>query len=195
VPRRGLPIYAGPNLYTQTITEVNTVKEKMMANLEQYRAVLDDLMKQRTQLQFKIGEIDSAVSALRRLMPIEDISPVRDAQQPLPIIQNGRYSGMSTRWAILMLLSEDATRPLSTGEIAEALQAGGIASSARNFAGNVSAVLSGMNHEKNEVIAGSNGWSISENGKNAWIHIKAARAAKKITGGLSSSEYQQPSLQ
>ena len=166
-----------------------------MANLEQYRAVLDDLMKQRTQLQFKIGEIDSAVSALRRLMPTENIAPVKDVQQPLPIIQNGRYSGMSTRWAILMLLSEDATRPLSTGEIAEALQAGGIASSARNFAGNVSAVLSGMNHEKNEVIAGTNGWAISENGKNAWIHIKAARVAKKITGGLSSSEYQQPSLQ
>jgi len=172
------------------------MKEKTMANLEQYRAVLDDLMKQRNQLQFRIGEIDSAVSALRRLMPDEEIVIEKDSQQPLPIVVHGRYADMSTRWAILALLAEDATRPLTTGEIADALRAGGMISSSRNFAGNVSAVLSGMNHEKKEVVAGPHGWSISENGKNAWIHIKATREHKKqFTETSSPTEPQQPSLQ
>lgn len=173
------------------------MKEKMMANLEQYRAVLDDLMKQRNQLQFRIGEIDSALSALRRLMPVEEMLAEKDSQQALPIVHHGRYAAMSTRWAILQLLAEDAQGPLATGEIANALQAGGMTSSARNFAGNVSAVLSGMNHEKNEVIAGPNGWVISENGKNAWIHIKAIRQNKKaFTAETSTSnEFPQPSLQ
>ncbi len=55
---------------------------------------------------------------------------------------------------MLALLAEDANGPLTTGEIADALQAGGMISNARSFASNVSAVLSGMNHEKKEVIAG-----------------------------------------
>jgi len=153
-------------------------------------------MKQRNQLQFKIGEIDSAVSALRRLMPTEEISVEKDNQQVLPIVHNGRYAGISTRWAILELLSEHANRPLTTGEIAEALKAGGMTSSARNFAGNVSAVLSGMNHEKKEVASGTSGWVISENGKNAWIHIKASRERKAhLTETFAPIEPLQPSLQ
>lgn len=173
------------------------MKEKTMANLEQYRAVLDDLMKQRNQLQFRIGEIDSAVAALRRLMPEEEIVVARDSQQALPIVHHGRYADMSTRWAILSLLSEHANGPLTTGEIADALRAGGMTSAARNFAGNVSAVLSGMNHEKGEVISGTNGWTISDNGKNAWIHIKAIRENKKnfTETSPSSTEPRQPSLQ
>jgi hypothetical protein len=151
------------------------MKEKNMANTEQYRAVLDDLMKQRAQLSFRITEIDSAVAALRRLMPVEEITVPKNSQPSLPMVENGKYAGMGVRWAILALLTEDATSPLTTGQIADALQAGGMTSNAKSFAGNVSAVLSGMNHDKGEVIAGSNGWEISEKGRNAWIHIKATR--------------------
>ena len=153
------------------------MKEKMMANTEQYRAVLDDLMKQRAQLSYRIGEIDTAVAALRRLMPTENIEPpaVGQAQPSLPMVATGKYVGMGVRWAILSLLTEDATSPLTTGQIADALQAGGMTSNAKSFSGNVSAVLSGMNHDKQEVVSGSDGWSISEKGRNAWIHIKATR--------------------
>jgi hypothetical protein len=171
------------------------MREKIMANKEQYRAVLDDLMKQRSELQYKIGEIDSAVSALRRLMPNEPITTEKSSQQVLPIEGQGRYFGMSTRWAILWLLSEDATAPMTTGEIADALQAGGMLSTARSFAGNVSAVLSGMNHEKGEVLSGPNGWAISEKGKSAWIHIKASRERKALIESSSPNGPQQPSLQ
>jgi hypothetical protein len=170
-----LPEYAGPNLCTKITTEGHKMKEKNMANTEQYRAVLDDLMKQRAQLSFRITEIDSAVAALRRLMPPEEISAPKNSQPSLPMAESGKYTGMGVRWAILALLTEDATSPLTTGQIADALQAGGMTSNAKSFSGNVSAVLSGMNHDKQEVVSGSDGWSISEKGRNAWIHIKATR--------------------
>jgi hypothetical protein len=178
-----------PNLYTEITTGVLNMKEKMMANLDQYRAVLEDLMKQRNQLQFRIGEIDTAVAALRRLMPEEEPTPSKDSQQTLPIIPNGRYAGMSTRWAVLALLAEDAVAPMSTSQIAEALQAGGITSNGKSFAGNVSAVLSGMYRERKEVVSSTNGWTISENGRQAWIHIKPLRMAKLAnpSGHVSSN--------
>ncbi len=172
------------------------MKDKNMANLGQYRAVLDDLFKQRSELQFKIGEIDAAVAALTRLMPPDEPSRAKDSQQVLPISSSGKFSGMSTRWAVLCLLSEDATGPMNTGQIAETLQANGMASSAKSFAGNVSAVLSGMNHDRGEVIATTEGWIISEKGKNAWIHIKASRERKtQLTEASLPIEQQQPFVQ
>jgi hypothetical protein len=155
------------------------MKENNMANLEQYRAVLEDLLKQKDQLKFRIGEIDSAVAALRRLMPAEEIAARKDIQTPLPITVNGKYSGMSNRWAILSLLAEDATSPLSTGDIADALLAGGITSEGKSFSGNVSAVLSKMNHDRKEIVSRSQGWIITEVGKQAWIAIKASRERKQ----------------
>lgn len=172
------------------------MKEKNMANLDQYRAVLDDLMKQRNEYAFKIGEIENAVAALRRLMPTEGISSPKDSQQSLPIVPNGKYAGMSTRWAVLNLLSEDASSPLTTGQIAEALVTGGMISGAKSFAGNVSAVLSGMNHDKQEVTSGPNGWEITDKGKNAWIHIKASREWKAAAQhGHSSNAPELPVVQ
>jgi len=155
-------------------------KEKTMANQEQYRAVLDDLLKQRAELHYKVGEIEAAVSALRKLMPDTDIPTQTPRQLPLAV-QAGKYLGMSVRWGILCLLNEDATQPLSTGELANALQAGGITTNGKNFAGNVSAVLSEMNRVKREVSSTDAGWVITEIGKQAWIHAKALRARQSPT--------------
>ena len=151
-----------------------------MANLEQYRAVLEDLVKQKNELQFKIGEIDAAVSALRRLMPIEEQPRQKDLQQSLPMVKHGRYSEMSVRWAILALLAEEAEGPLSTGQIAIKLIEGGVTSESRHFGANVSAVLSKMNHERKELESSPDGWRITEAGKTAWIHIKASREQKQF---------------
>jgi hypothetical protein len=40
------------------------MKKKIIPNFELYRGVLEDLIKQKNQLQFRIGEIDSALAAL-----------------------------------------------------------------------------------------------------------------------------------
>jgi hypothetical protein len=163
-------------------------KGENMANKEQYRAVLEDLFKQRSQLQFKIGEIEAALAALRRLMPAEEIVESKP-EEPQPTLQGttiGKYAGMGVRWAILRLLSEDAVKPMPTGEIADTLQNGGITSGSKNFAANVSAVLSDMNRIRGEVIwdAEGKGWTISEKGKEVWIHIKASQTRNQ--GAISS---------
>jgi hypothetical protein len=161
---------------------VDQKKEDFMSQIEHYRAVLDDLQNQRNVLQYRIKEIDTAITSLHRLIPNE----AKD-ELPTPAMPNiqradvpqGKYAGMSVRWAILNLLAEDATAPMATGDIAEALLKGGIVSKGKSFSGNVSAVLSGMNHDRQEVVFQGDGWVITETGKSAWTHISAKRQAEK----------------
>lgn len=158
-------------------------KEEYMANLEQYRAVLEDLIKQRNLLEFKIGEIDNAINALKRLMPADEVAVPKHAE-PQPVLTGlpGKYTGMGVRWAILNLLAEDAVYPMGSTAIANALQQGGMTSTAKNFRGNVSAVLSDMNLKRGEVeSAPGSRWKISQKGKEAWIHIKASRNRSSAT--------------
>ncbi len=85
----------------------------------------------------------------------------------------GSYSGLSTRWAILYLLAENSSEALGRAEIAKALTEGGITSTARSFASNVSAVLSGMANERNEVEqVGSGGFQITAHGRDVWEGVK-----------------------
>jgi hypothetical protein len=169
------------------------MKEKNeMANTEQYRAVLDDLMKQRDLLQFKVREIDTAVAALRRLMPIEEVPAPRDVQLTMDIA-TGKYADMSVRWSILNLLAEDALGPMGTAQIANALEIGGITTKGKNFSANVSAVLSDMGKVRGEVTSTPNGWAITPTGRESWIHAKAARE-RKATAATQES-FDAPTLQ
>jgi hypothetical protein len=169
---------------------VNQKKEEFMSQIEHYRAVLEDLQKQRNEYRLKINEIEQAMASLHRLIP-EDAKPglpppaYTNGSKPQVSQANGRYGGMSVRWAILNLLSEFAIGPMTTGEIAIALRAGGITSEAANFAGNVSAVLSVMANKKGEVQTVNNGWTISPIGKQAWAHIRGKRESQQVM--LSSS--------
>jgi hypothetical protein len=160
---------------------VDRKKEEFMNQAEHYRAVLADLQKQRELHQFKIAEIDKAVASLHRLIPDdakEELPAPNYSNIPVnPAVKTGRFSGMGVRWAVLNLLSEVATGPMSTGEIAAALKDGGVHSEAAKFAGNVSAVLSVMCRQKGEVTASGNGWTISAIGRQAWAHIRAKREA------------------
>lgn len=162
---------------------VDQKKEDFMSQIEHYRAVLDDLQKQKNLAQFRIVELDNAMSALRRLIPedAKDALPAQITIKPAVTIVHGKYAGMSVRWAILNLLAEDASHPLSTGEIAVALQQGGITSSGKSFSGNVSAVLSDMGRVRGEVSSTDAGWIITEIGKSAWAHISAKRREQQLT--------------
>lgn len=159
--------------------------EEKMATIEQYRAVLDDLLLQRNHYQFRITEIESGIAALRRLMPHEQSQVAKPRQEPLLNVAEGKYAGMSVRWGILELLTEDATGPMTTGQIADALRAGGTKSDGKNFASNVSAILSDMNRVRGEVESGPEGFTITASGRNAWIHIKPSRDAKRANSPSS----------
>ena len=138
-----------------------------MSQVEYYRAVLDDLQNQRNVLQYRIKEIDTAITSLHRLIPEGANNEVRTPTMtnvPSAVVPQGKYAGMSVRWAVLNLLAEDATAPMTTGDIADALlraaeSLAGATSFTREY---VSAVLSGMNHDRHEVSAGENGWVITE---------------------------------
>jgi hypothetical protein len=161
---------------------VEQKKEDFMSQIEHYRAVLDDLQKQRNEFQYRIKEIDTAITSLHRLIPeaakSELPTPAMPSVQSATVPQ-GKYAGMSVRWAILNLLAEDAIAPMTTGDIADALLKGGILTTGKSFSGNVSAVLSGMNHDRSEVTASENGWVITPNGRSAWTHISAKRQAQQ----------------
>src|SRR5258708_31384206 len=98
---------------------VDRKKEDFMSQIEHYRAVLADLQGQRDLHQLKITEIDKAMSSLQRLIPNDAKDEIPSANYnnaPSAInVRHGKYSGMSVRWAILNLLNEDATAPMSTG--------------------------------------------------------------------------------
>jgi hypothetical protein len=68
---------------------------------------------------------------------------------------------------------------MGTAEIAAALREGGITSSANNFTGNVSAVLSVMANKKGEIQSFENKFVISPTGKQAWAHIRALRQTRQ----------------
>lgn len=168
---------------------VDRKKEDFMSQIEHYRAVLADLQGQRDLHQLKITEIDKAMSSLQRLIPNDAKDEIPSANYnnaPSTInVRPGKYSGMSVRWAILNLLNEDATGPMSTGAIADALQQGGITSAGKNFNANVSAVLSGMYHERHEVTSSDDGWIISQTGRQSWAAISASRSRQ--TSMISSN--------
>jgi len=168
---------------------VDQKKEDFMSQIEHYRAVLDDLQSQKNLYQFKIVEIDNAIASLHRLIPddAKDALPTPTITNPPAVnVAGGKYAGMSVRWAILNMLAEDANSPMSTGAIAVALQQGGITSAGKNFAGNVSAVLSDMSRVRGEALSTENGWVITNNGKSAWAHISAKRRANPQYGTSSN---------
>jgi hypothetical protein len=166
-----------------------------MSSLEHYYAVLADLREKRNQLEKEIAGITSAIGAIERIMPGQpsapsavNVAPVgsRSALATIPIeppaialpVTSGVYANMSVRWACLALLSEHPNETLSTSVIAKTLLAGGVTTNGRNFNGNVSAVLSNMSRERNEVETTSEGWKITEQGKSAWSYISAKRDAQ-----------------
>jgi len=163
---------------------VEIKKEDFMSQIEHYRAVLSDLNRQRDVYRLKINEIEQAIASLHRLIPTEvktELPPPPQINAAYQNVPKGQFGGMSVRWAILYLLSEIATGPLTTGEIASALREGGIQSNAAKFAGNVSAILSVMRSQKHEVEGVGDGWVISESGKQAWAHIRAKRESEQQT--------------
>src|ERR1035438_5348166 len=109
----------------------------------------NDLARKIADLQRELREIDSTILGLCKLsgqQPNPTLS--HNVQRTLPDSQ--KYAGLSVRWAILLLLSE-ADSALSAPDIADALQAGGIRSQAKDFNNNVSSVLSDMKSPRGEV--------------------------------------------
>ena len=155
------------------------ISEELKKN---YEEVLTDLHTRRSEQARVLAEIDQTIASIAKLIQPE-MAPSSSEALPFPPpvarmspMHQSRFGDMSVRWGILWLLNE-ASLPMSVGEIAEALRAGGVITKATNFSNNVSAVLSDMKAVRREVeVDSSDGrWRISTNGRSVWSHISTHR--------------------
>lgn len=86
-----------------------------------------------------------------------------------------KYSGISVRWAVLGFLAEEATGPMGTGAIAEALEQRGVKKAGPSRFGNiVSAVISHLK-SKGELEAVDGGlYQLTKAGREMWGMIRAS---------------------
>jgi NurA-like 5'-3' nuclease len=140
-----------------------------------YDAVLRDLQSERTRvhselgnLQRKIKELDFNIATLARRV---DPTVVQQSFQNLS--PETKYAHISVRWAILDLL-HDASGPMATADIADALKKAGVKTRAANFTNNVSAVLSTTMKGDEEVEVADGKWKLTEKGWSAIRHIRSS---------------------
>lgn len=149
----------------------------------QYVAVLEDLSRERTDVQRDLGslqkrlrELDNTITTLRRRVdPAFEPSQRPLLEMPMQPIQaydpEQKYAYIGVRWAILHLLSESSA--MATADIAEKLKAAGVRTKAANFSNNVSAVLTTTMRSKGleEVEAIDGKWRLTDLGRNKIAHI------------------------
>ncbi|MGC2639836.1 MAG: hypothetical protein WA294_21815 [Acidobacteriaceae bacterium] len=137
---------------------------------QHYHAVLHDLETRRSRCQQELADIEQTISGIRKLLAKDASLFTQIPQQmPQPV---GKYSGMSVRWAVLAYLAEEATEPVPTSVIAQALLEGGMTTRGRDFNSNVSAVISVMIRDRGEAENVGNGYRITDNGRAAWAAIQ-----------------------
>jgi hypothetical protein len=153
-----------------------------------YLTTLADLHAERAAAVRMVSDCDQAIAAIQRVMktkgtplisgaglPATSSATAKLSVMPSPL-PGRRFSNISVRWSILILLDE-AAAPMSQAEITEALEAEGIRakSRAKDFGNNVSAVLSSMRGAHAEIETTDGKFRITEKGRSAIHHIKLTR--------------------
>jgi hypothetical protein len=150
--------------------------------LDHYQAVLRDLELRRSRCQRELGELEQTIAGIRKLV---STTASLFAGKPLVITNTGedesrtvqedkKYAGMSVRWGVLKLMAEEAIEPLKTAQMAIRLVNGGMSSSGKDFASNVSAVVSDMVNKRKELEPAEepSTYRLTDTGKLAWAAIK-----------------------
>ena len=151
-----------------------------------YQAVLnaelsarDQLCAQIKHLNLELKQKDVVIAALRASLTSADAA-TRDQAKPLPFAQpiglasptSALYAGISVRWALLSMMGDHTSVPLTTSEMAERLIAGGVRSGGERFSANVSAVVSDMKTRQELEVAEDGKYRISARGREVWEGIK-----------------------
>lgn len=152
------------------------------------------LQKQIADLQREARDLTITIGGILRLAPASVVarysnanlvgqsvgaSRVNSADIPgIPASQ--KYSMLSTRWAILLALSE-MPQPVTVPELADTLKTGGFTTDAANFNNNVSSVIGRMKTAKGEVEVIEGRWFITEIGRSAINYIKAQKLRKRLS--------------
>jgi hypothetical protein len=146
--------------------------------LRQADARKEELKNQIVDLQRQLREMETTISGILRIAPPHVVNGWVSGHHPAPsqihVIPSQRYVNISTRWALLIALSE-ASFPMSIASLADELTAGGFRTEAANFNNNISAVLSRMKSSRSEVDVSDGKWFITDVGRSAITYIKAQR--------------------
>ena len=142
--------------------------------IEHYNAVMRDLEQRISRSEQEIRGYKDTLSQIRKLASAQAnlFAPAPASGVPAVAVSSSRYAGMSVRWAILCLLGEDHTGPLATAQVADILTQGGMTTKGESFTSNVSAVLSVMRRDRNEIEQVEGGYQLTANGQAAWHAVK-----------------------
>jgi hypothetical protein len=154
---------------------------------EHYKAILAAEKAETKQLEIEKQRIEAKIETVRasiarivaKLTTYEEAiaaKPMNLFSPPSPsaVPERLKYAGMSVRWAILNLMADGGVDQLGTTNMAAALLAGGVRSNGQNFNANVSAVVSEMHRQKNELAPGDTDgtYRITPHGREVWESIK-----------------------
>jgi hypothetical protein len=160
--------------------------------MDHYQAVLSDLELRRSRCQKELADLEQTIAGIRKLLASSASlfvgTPITSRTAEPSSNPEEKYANMSQRWAILKFLAEDATGPMKAAEIAIALLNGGVRSNGKDFAGNVSAVISTMKAKGEVEQAEDGGHRLTDNGRLAWAAIK--HSPKYVNRGAVSATLQ-----
>lgn len=153
---------------------------KAILAAEQAEAKQLEIEKQRVETKIEtvrasIARIRAKIEAHEEAIAVKPMNLFSTSPSPLAIPERLKYAGMSVRWAILNLMADGWVDQLTTPQMAEALIAGGVSSRGQNFNANVSAVVSEMHRQKNELAPGGTEpgtYRITPHGREVWESIK-----------------------
>ncbi|HEY2431570.1 MAG TPA: hypothetical protein VGI12_02780 [Vicinamibacterales bacterium] len=163
-----------------------------------YRVVLADLHARRKRISEELAEIESTVAVIERILArsgsavaivsAERSEMISSSRPPARAGGNINFANMSVRWAVLGFLAEEATGPMGSGALANALRQRGLEKQGPSRFGNVvSAVISNLK-AKGEIEAVDGGlYQLTAAGRAMWAHIRAS-AKFRISQGLMTQD-------
>jgi hypothetical protein len=161
--------------------QINESRAALEAAYRVYEAERVEILQQLAPLQARLREVQNTQSSLQRRINPDTPSHATTSRRPLSF----KYAKLSVRWAILDLLND--SDGMTTSEISEALQAGGIQTRATNFANNVSSVLTTTmqkDHKEVEQLSdGSARWKLTPVGVSAITYLQGTDKFQRACGG------------
>ena len=159
----------------------------MTESTQNYQKTLLDLKKRQRELKEELRLLEPVIAGLEALLA-RDASLLNQIPQSQPRpTASARYEGLSVRWGVLQYLAEDAKEPASTIEVANALLAGGMTTTGRDFTSNVSAVISVMVNKRGELEAIDGRYRLTETGYASWKAIQGTQQYRSRTMLFSSN--------
>lgn len=162
--------------------QTSDTKVVLESALRVYEAERVEIMQQIAALHSRLKDVQSTQASLKKRIDTDPSSRLAATTVPKP--QSQKYTRLSVRWAVLDLLH--GSEGMTTSEIADALQEGGIQTKATNFANNVSSVLTTTmlkdHQEVEQLNDGTSRWKLTMTGVSAITYLRTTEKFQRACG-------------